>query len=217
MRATSPIFSCRKHRGFLFVHSSQQREERTKKRCRCYRACSLGRCCRRRGLRNSLRSDSPRPGSSVGRRPAGPIKAVFPTGNACRFLNPSGYATSPIFCFAKHRGFLFVHSSQQREERTKKRCRCYRACSLGRCCRRRGLRNSLRSDSPRPISSAGRRPLGPIKAVSPAGNACRFLNPSVTACHLPYILLRKTQGRSLNASPPLYSFYGESIGEEGDG
>ncbi len=110
----------------------------------------------------------------------------------------------PIW-LAPHRGFLFVHSSQQREERTKKRCRCYRACSLGRCCRRRGLRNSLRSDSPRPGSSVGRRPAGPIKAVFPTGNACRFLNPSVTACYLPYILLRKTQGRSLKCvSSPIF-------------
>ncbi len=82
--------------------------------------------------------------------------------------------SSSIFCFAKHRGFLFVHSSQQREERTKKRRRCYRAYSLGRYCRRRGLRNSLRSDSPRPGSSVGRRPPGPIKAVFPAGHACCY-------------------------------------------
>ena len=43
------------------VHSSQQREERTKKRRRCYRALSLGGWHRPRGLRNSLRSDTPRP------------------------------------------------------------------------------------------------------------------------------------------------------------
>ena len=86
------------HRGFLFVHSSQQREERTKKRRRCYRAYSLGRYCRRRGLRNSLRSDSPRPGSSAGRRPPGPIKAVFPIGHACcYFLNPSPRDGVPRF------------------------------------------------------------------------------------------------------------------------
>ena len=82
----------------LYVHSSQQREERTKKRRRCYRACSLGRRCRCRGLWNSLRSDSPRPGSSVGRRPPGPIKAVFPAGYACLIsLTPLLGTTVPRF------------------------------------------------------------------------------------------------------------------------
>ena len=57
------------------VHSSLQREERTKKRRRCYRASSLGGWRRPRGLRNSLRSDSPRPHSSTGWPPPGPIKA----------------------------------------------------------------------------------------------------------------------------------------------
>ena len=84
------VLDTEEKRRFLFVHSSQQREERTKKRRRCYRAYSFGRCCRRRGLRNSLRSNSPRPASSVGRRPPGPIKAVSPTGyTCCYFLNPS--------------------------------------------------------------------------------------------------------------------------------
>ena len=59
------------------VHSSQQREERTKKRRRCYRASSLGGCHRPRGLRNSLCSNSPRPSSSVDWPPPGPIKAGF--------------------------------------------------------------------------------------------------------------------------------------------
>ena len=57
------------------VHSSLQREERTKKRRRCYRALSFGGWHRPRGLRNSLRSDSPRPHTSVGWPPPGPIKA----------------------------------------------------------------------------------------------------------------------------------------------
>ena len=59
------------------VHSSQQQEERTKKCRRCYRAFSLGVCHRPRGLRNLLCSNSPRPSSSVGWSPPGPIKAVF--------------------------------------------------------------------------------------------------------------------------------------------
>ena len=58
-----------------YVHSSQQREERTKKRRRCYRALSVVGWRRPRGLRNSLRSDSPRPRSSVGWPLPGPIKA----------------------------------------------------------------------------------------------------------------------------------------------
>ena len=60
-----------------YVHSSQQREERTKKRRRCYRASSLGGWHHPRGLWNSLRSNSPRPPSSVGWPPPGPIKAGF--------------------------------------------------------------------------------------------------------------------------------------------
>ena len=111
--------------------------------------------------------------------------------------------SSSVFCEAKYRGGgvaggVVVHSSQQREERTKKRRRCYRACSLGRCCRRRGLRNSLRSDSPRPSSSADRRPPGPIKAVFPAGHVCYFFNPSPRC--LPY-MADATQRRSVNVSP----------------
>ena len=53
----------REHPGVMpgDVHSSQQREERTKKRRRGYRALSLGGWHRPRGLRNSLRSDTPRP------------------------------------------------------------------------------------------------------------------------------------------------------------
>ena len=67
----------REHPGVMpgDIHSSQQREERTKKRRRCYRALSLGGWHRPRGLRNSLSSDSPRPYASVGWPPPGPIKA----------------------------------------------------------------------------------------------------------------------------------------------
>ena len=108
---------------------------------------------------------------------------------------------------ARSDGGVVVHSSQQREERTKKRRRCYRACSLGRCCRCRGLWNSLRSDSPRPISSADRRPPGPIKAVFPAGYACLIsLTPLLgtgVPRFLPY-MAGATQRRSVNTStfPP---------------
>ena len=52
----------RKYSGVMpgDVHSSQQREERTKKCRRCYRALSFGGWRHLRGLRNSLRSDNPR-------------------------------------------------------------------------------------------------------------------------------------------------------------
>ena len=73
---------------------------------------------------------------------------------------PSPEAGPRIECGVTH----YVHSSLQREERTKKRRRCYRAISLGGWHRPRGLRNSLRSDSPRPHSSVGWPPPGPIKA-----------------------------------------------------
>ena len=74
----SPFLDPASQRGVTrYVHSSQQQEERTKKCRRCYRASSLGGWYRPRGLRNSLRSDSPRPSSSVGWPPPGPIKAGF--------------------------------------------------------------------------------------------------------------------------------------------
>ena len=165
------------------VHSSQQREERTKKRRRCYRASSLGGCHRPRGLRNSLCSNSPRPSSSVDWPPPGPIKAGFaPPFPFAASLDP---ATSSYRAATRYPGISSaalvlclpsldpaswcgvtrcVHSSQQREERTKKRRRCYRASSLGGCHRPRGLRNSLCSNSPRPSSSVDWPPPGPIKA-----------------------------------------------------
>ena len=41
----------------------------------------------------------------------------------------------------------------------------------------------------------------PIKAESGIVTVAVFFNPSVTACHLPYILRCKTQGRSFKISP----------------
>ncbi len=67
--------------------------------------------------------------------------------------------------------------------------------------RRRGLRNSLRSDSPRPFSSVFLATSPPDKGgIGDCALAC-ILTPSVLLTppsfgHLPYILLRKTQGRS---------------------
>ena len=71
-------------------------------------ACRYG---RRRGLRNSLRSNSPRPFPSVFLATSPPDKGGI--GDCCFclysnplcFINPSVLAdTSPIFCCAKHRG-----------------------------------------------------------------------------------------------------------------
>ena len=66
---------------------------------------------------------------------------------------------------------------------------------------RRGLRNSLRSDSPRPFPSVFLAFSPPDKGgIGDCALAC-ILTPSVLLTppsfgHLPYILLRKTQGRS---------------------
>ena len=78
--------------------------------------------------------------------------------------------------------------------------------------RRRGLRNSLRSDSPRPFPSVFLASSPPDKGgIGDCALAC-ILTPSVLLTppsfgHLPYILLRKTprnaaghgRGRGLNA------------------
>ena len=67
--------------------------------------------------------------------------------------------------------------------------------------RRRGLRNSLRSDSPRPFPSVFLASSPPDKGgIGDCALAC-ILTPSVLLTppsfgHLPYILLNKTQGRS---------------------
>ncbi len=72
------------------------------------------------------------------------------------------------------------------------------ACRYG-C--RRGLRNSLRLDSPRPFPTVSLAASPPDKGgIGDCALAC-ILTPSVLLTppsfgHLPYILLRKTQGRS---------------------
>ena len=99
------------------------------------------------------------------------------------------------------------------------------ACRYG---RRRGLRNSLCSDSPRPFSSVFLAASPPDKGgIGDCALAC-ILTPSPYG-HSPYILLRKTQGESvipglslplfINPSvlrpPPLY-FAVQNTGEECD-
>ena len=60
---------------------------------------------RRRGLRNSLRSDSPRPFSSVFLATSPPDKGGDFARAFAGLFNPSVLAdTSPIFCATKHRG-----------------------------------------------------------------------------------------------------------------
>ena len=95
---------------------------------------------------------------------------------------------------------LFVHSSQQREERTKKRRRSYRAFWLVATVAVGELRNSLRSNSPRPFPSVSLASSPPDKGG--IGDCyCRcFLTPPSFG-HLPYILRCKTQGRSFKISP----------------
>ena len=60
--------------------------------------------------------------------------------------------------------FILLFGEKNEPRRTAAR---YRAFSFGRRRLARGLRNSLRSHSPRPLSALGCRPPGPIRAVSP--------------------------------------------------
>ena len=62
--------------GFLFILLFGEKNE-PRRTAAWYRAFSLGRRRLARGLRNSLRSHSPRPFSALGCRPPGPIRAVF--------------------------------------------------------------------------------------------------------------------------------------------
>ena len=65
-----------------------------------------------------------------------------------------------------HEGlFLFILLFGEKNEPRRTAAR-YRAFSLGRRRLARGLRNSLRSHSPRPLSALGCRPPCPIRAVS---------------------------------------------------
>ena len=63
------------------------------------------------------------------------------------------------------KGFLFILLFGEKNE-PRRTAAPYRAFSLARRRLARGLRNSLRSHSPRPLSALGCRPPGPIRAVS---------------------------------------------------
>ena len=77
--------------------------------------------------------------------------------------------------------FLFILLFGEKNEPRRTAAR-YRAFSFARRRLARGLRNSLRSHSPRPFSALGCRPPGPIRAVSP------FPYLHVFAC-FPFFLL----------------------------
>ena len=91
---------------------------------------------------------------------------------------PSLRATSPIFCITKHRGGVWLYSLQT--------CRglfCFTPPSPY------GHSPYISSKTPRNVTGHGRERV----VTTVAG----FFNPSVTSCHLPYILHYKTQGRSV--------------------
>ena len=100
---------CYTNLRYLFILlSSEKNEPRSAAAVIGLLACRYG---RRRGLRNSLRSNSPRPFPSVFLATSPPDKGGI--GDCCFclysnplcFINPSVLAdTSPIFCCAKHRG-----------------------------------------------------------------------------------------------------------------
>ena len=94
---------------------------------------------------------------------------------------PSLRATSPIFCITKHRGGVWLYSLQT--------CRglfCFTPPSPY------GHSPYISSKTPRNVTGHGRERV----VTTVAG----FFNPSVTSCHLLYILHYKTQGRRTEMS-----------------
>ena len=92
----------------------------------------------------------------------------------------------------------FFSTARRTNQETPPQLSGFLACRYG---RRRGLRNSLRSDSPRPFPTVSLAASPPDKGgIGDCALAC-ILTPSVLLTppsfgHLPYILLNKTQGRS---------------------
>ena len=114
-----------------------------------------------------------------------------------------------VLCYTNLRYLFILLSSEKNEPRSAAAVIGLLACRYG---RRRGLRNSLRSNSPRPFPSVFLASSPPDKGgIGDCALAC-ILTPSVLLTppsfgHLPYILLRKTprnaaghgRGRGLNA------------------
>ena len=178
----------------------------------------------RRGLRNSLRSDSPRPFSSVFLATSPPDKGGI--GGSCLYSNPFALWALPLYSFQEHPAMLrdtageegatkdflslpkkglvtlnhFICSFFSTARRTNQEAPPQLSGFwVRRRSRRRGLRNSLRSDSPRPFSSVFLATSPPDKggdfacAFASLFNLSVFLTPSPFG-HSPYIPCRNTGG-----------------------
>ena len=111
------------------------------------------------------------PFSVIPRMTGNPQNALFhTTGFPLRGGNDRGVAGMAKGCHSPldgeiHEGlFLFILLFGEKNEPRRTAAR-YRAFSLARLRLARGLRNSLRSHSPRPLSALGCRPPCPIRAV----------------------------------------------------
>ena len=113
---------------FLFILLCSEKNERGKRRCG-YRA---------------IRSDADASFGGCGTRSAQTVLAFFPPRLSPSLPDKCGFASQ----------YVFVHSSQQREERTGKAPPRLSGFSLGRRRLVRGLRNSLCSNSPRLFPSS---------------------------------------------------------------
>ena len=208
----------------------------------CRRSC-------RRGLRNSLRSDSPRPFSSVFLATSPPDKGGI--GGSCLYFNPFALRALSLYSLTETQGerlrcipllpllrFYEPHPAMLRgmaredcdtkdflsqPKKVLVTLICV-ICSFFSTARRtnqeappqlsgfwvrrygrhRGLRNSLRSDSPRPFSSVFLATSPPDKGG--IGGSCLYSNP-LALWALPLYSLTETQGeRGLTLLLPLLVF-----------
>ena len=157
---------------------------------------------RRRGLRNSLRSDSPRPFSSVSLATSPPDKGGDFARAFAGLFNPLARWALPLYSFQEHPAMLrdtageegatkdflslpkkvlvtlnhFICSFFSTARRTNQEAPpLLSGFWVRRYGRRRGLRNSLRSDSPRPFSSVFLATSPPDKGG--IGGSCLYSNP----------------------------------------
>ena len=137
-----------------------------------YRAFSLARRRLARGLRNSLRSHSPRPLSALGCRPPGPIRAVSPFPYlrvfACipfvpfTFLFEWGHCHSPLD--GESKGFFcsfFSSARRTNQEEPPPGIGLFRSDADA----SRGAAELAALTQSSPFSALGCRPPGPIRAV----------------------------------------------------